>query len=367
VIVREPPNPSGYCLCGCGKRTPLAKTTNANSQTVKGEHTRYFPGHKGPRKRRVLPSPNPSGLCFCGCGQKTPRATRTRAYQGYVEGEHVQYARGHSSRCQGSPVPLPNPSGLCMCGCGAKTLLARYTSRKGHTVKGEPSRYVLGHCAGRKPARRTRNRLAVLDAGPNPGGRCMCGCGQKTAIASSDDPRRGQVRGTPKRYVQGHGQRHSEKAQAVLRAVMEKNAERAVEARARWAPVVEDYKRGLVYREIMEKHDMGRSTLTHILRRWRELVEPDLPRRAAPVQRVLLARFEREGRVSKKAAAKVKITKLSDRRSDAECEAELAALVAEQEVDAELGNFVPANGTVSLDRPIADGGSLHDLLTRRAA
>lgn len=47
-------------------------------------------------------------------------------------------------------VKPPNPSGLCMCGCGERTPIATITNRKSGAVKGEPQRYVFGHAGRRK-------------------------------------------------------------------------------------------------------------------------------------------------------------------------------------------------------------------------
>lgn len=41
----EPPNPSGKCLCGCGKATSVAKETRTAQGWVKGEHVKYVRGH----------------------------------------------------------------------------------------------------------------------------------------------------------------------------------------------------------------------------------------------------------------------------------------------------------------------------------
>jgi hypothetical protein len=43
----------------------------------------------------VRDAPNPSGLCFCGCGQATPIATKTSAQWGHVKGQPTRYVRGH--------------------------------------------------------------------------------------------------------------------------------------------------------------------------------------------------------------------------------------------------------------------------------
>lgn len=45
--------------------------------------------------------------------------------------------------------------------------------------------------------------------GPNPSGRCLCGCGGFAPISKTTDPARGMVRGTPHRYIRGHNNRLS--------------------------------------------------------------------------------------------------------------------------------------------------------------
>jgi hypothetical protein len=39
---------------------------------------------------------NPSGLCLCGCGKKTGMARQTDVAKGYVKGQPVYYRRGHA-------------------------------------------------------------------------------------------------------------------------------------------------------------------------------------------------------------------------------------------------------------------------------
>lgn len=63
------------CECGCG--TPL----------------RYAHGHAP-----ALRPPNPSGFCMCGCGQRTKIATQTWAAQGYVKGQPRRFVKGHNGR-----------------------------------------------------------------------------------------------------------------------------------------------------------------------------------------------------------------------------------------------------------------------------
>lgn len=43
------PNPSGLCMCGCGRPTSVARHDNHRLGHVKGEHVRYISGHHGRR------------------------------------------------------------------------------------------------------------------------------------------------------------------------------------------------------------------------------------------------------------------------------------------------------------------------------
>lgn len=44
----EGPNPSGLCMCGCGRRTPISKESNAKRHRVRGQPIRFIKGHKRP-------------------------------------------------------------------------------------------------------------------------------------------------------------------------------------------------------------------------------------------------------------------------------------------------------------------------------
>jgi hypothetical protein len=48
-----------------------------------------------------------------------------------------------------------------------------------------------------------------LVIGEIPVGYCQCGCGAKTNIVQENNPRRGQIRGTPFKYLAGHNRRRS--------------------------------------------------------------------------------------------------------------------------------------------------------------
>lgn len=43
----EGPNPSGLCMCGCGGKAPLARTTDRARGYVAGQPRRYIVGHNG--------------------------------------------------------------------------------------------------------------------------------------------------------------------------------------------------------------------------------------------------------------------------------------------------------------------------------
>ncbi len=96
--------PSGYCQCGCGRRTPIVASTDKQRGRIRGEPSRFLPGHN--KQKPILhDDPNPSGYCKCGCGQKTRIAERTRRLLGWVKGKHLPYIVGHSG-FGGRPKPL---------------------------------------------------------------------------------------------------------------------------------------------------------------------------------------------------------------------------------------------------------------------
>jgi hypothetical protein len=91
--------PYGYCHCGCGQKTKIAKQTDTKNERVKGEPNRYIIGHSN--RQPAFDSsvgPNPSGLCMCGCGEKTPIAIWSRERDGHVKGLPIRYIHGHDNR-----------------------------------------------------------------------------------------------------------------------------------------------------------------------------------------------------------------------------------------------------------------------------
>lgn len=89
------------------------------------------------------------------------------------------------------------PYGYCHCGCGQKTKIAPSSDPRRKWVKGEPLRFIFGH-------QHRKNKIEP----PNPSGLCMCGCGQKTKIAHLTDRARGWLKGYPILYVFGHNKYH---------------------------------------------------------------------------------------------------------------------------------------------------------------
>lgn len=94
----EGPNPSGFCMCGCGALAPLSRCTERSKGYIAGQPVRYIPGHQTRLPPEKMQPPNPSGLCMCGCGRKTRISTYTSLRDGCVEGEHGRFLRGHATR-----------------------------------------------------------------------------------------------------------------------------------------------------------------------------------------------------------------------------------------------------------------------------
>ena len=95
----EPPNPSGLCMCGCKRVTPLAIYTSHQTGNVKGEHRRFCLGHGGSYCHTVKPE-NPSGLCMCNCGERTKISKLTRATRGYAAGQPQNFLHNHHGRTE---------------------------------------------------------------------------------------------------------------------------------------------------------------------------------------------------------------------------------------------------------------------------
>lgn len=64
-------------------------------------------GYVAPDVERVpAPSrPTPTGWCECGCGRRTKLSTKTRLARGHIKGEPHRYINGHQVRTRTRPVP----------------------------------------------------------------------------------------------------------------------------------------------------------------------------------------------------------------------------------------------------------------------
>ena len=89
------------CACGCGQEIPW-------QPHHKYRLPRYLPGHhrttqefkESHKNRRKLPPPdfNPTGFCECGCGQKTPIAKVTSLSREQYKGYPIKFIHGHNTR-----------------------------------------------------------------------------------------------------------------------------------------------------------------------------------------------------------------------------------------------------------------------------
>ena len=90
--------PKGLCQCGCGQQTSIAKKSDSSRGNIKGEPLRFVRYHH----RRGFPAENydnevnPSGLCLCGCGRPAPIAKQTYGERGIVQGQSCKYIVGHA-------------------------------------------------------------------------------------------------------------------------------------------------------------------------------------------------------------------------------------------------------------------------------
>lgn len=107
--------PYGYCHCGCGQKTSIPSVNNAFFGYKKGQPLEFVHGHNRhpvTPKDRIPPDPNPSGLCMCGCGKKTEIIKRTQIYRGRFVGHHFQFYHGHNRR-KSKTSPDKKPCSRC--------------------------------------------------------------------------------------------------------------------------------------------------------------------------------------------------------------------------------------------------------------
>lgn len=184
-------NPSGLCKCGCGARTKLARQSHTKLGWVRGEPIDYVRGHRGPQRYELRAQPwlNASqGRWYVDGrdGSRTAwarivlqdslgRPLNRREHAHHVNGdkqddrienlqvlESAEHTRLHNTGKRRPLLPKPpppNPGGRCLCGCGQLTPRAQYTSRRDRTVHGEHLRFIHGHNGRlRLPPRRLQLR-----------------------------------------------------------------------------------------------------------------------------------------------------------------------------------------------------------------
>jgi hypothetical protein len=75
--VREGPNPSGKCMCGCKKTTPISTQTHLSKGLIKGCHTRYCCGHSSTSTKEFTES----------------GGNRRKTTKGYISARHPDHPR----------------------------------------------------------------------------------------------------------------------------------------------------------------------------------------------------------------------------------------------------------------------------------
>jgi hypothetical protein len=147
-------------------------------------------------------------LCECKCGGAAPIAKSSNASRGAVKGQPLRFIQGHHAKLKAAQraaerlaEPAP-PVKLCECGCGEQTPLAKCNDPRRGQVKGQPVRFIRGHFAKLRAAQ----RAAQAGAAPvqPPTGICGCGCGEPTLLAKETNRARGEVKGQPRPFISGH-------------------------------------------------------------------------------------------------------------------------------------------------------------------
>lgn len=90
------------CQCGCGKTIPkLSHHKYRPPKFLHGHHTRTPAWREARRELLALTPPKdfaPTGFCECGCGQRTPIAKVSRTKWQQYAGYPVRFIHGHNPR-----------------------------------------------------------------------------------------------------------------------------------------------------------------------------------------------------------------------------------------------------------------------------
>lgn len=99
-------NPYGYCHCGCGQKTPLAKKTRNPLGHTKGEPIRFISGHgaRRPLEDRIFEKVNKAGPNGCWEWTGSTSAGYGRVSAGGRDGGQIIVHRWMCERANG-PIP----------------------------------------------------------------------------------------------------------------------------------------------------------------------------------------------------------------------------------------------------------------------
>lgn len=112
----------------------------------------------GPRRAEAPPEVRArSGFCECGCGERTSIARQSVIGKGDYKGWPLRFRPGHALR-SAVPDEVKERTGECECGCGQRTTVAKTTSVNRGQYAGHPNRFASGH--GGRPSTRKRSGTA---------------------------------------------------------------------------------------------------------------------------------------------------------------------------------------------------------------
>jgi hypothetical protein len=136
--------PLGFCGCGCGQETKIARKSDSRSGEARGRPRRFLKGHHfrltgSGSAGAGLPMLAPGQkTCGCGCGSDLAGRAITTAFVNDYHGlEAALVAEGHAGL----------PARTCQCGCGRSVGLGRLW-RKGHGTRMSGADYIVDPSSG---------------------------------------------------------------------------------------------------------------------------------------------------------------------------------------------------------------------------